>query len=147
MVAPTGFPILKSSEIKSFIMIAAHLVTYLVSSVYSVRFLVPFFLGSLSRHSFLRYSHSLHAVGGSEPRSGERFTVRRERRNRGTRGWEREVMVSEEGTSVASPITSLSPHIRPSLWSPVRHTRPSLVPHGRLRLGRMSRAKRPRVRR
>lgn len=35
--------------------------------------------------------------------------------------------------------------LRPSLWSPVRHTRPSFVPHGRLRLGRMRRAKRPRV--
>lgn len=54
-------------------------------SVHSLRSLtsVPFFLGSLSRRSFLRYSHSLHAVGGSEARSGERFTVRRERRNRG----------------------------------------------------------------
>ena len=55
------------------------LVLSLIPSVFHSVPLVPFFLGSLYRRSFLRYSHSLHAVGGSEARSGERFTVRRER--------------------------------------------------------------------
>ena len=99
-------------------MIAAHLVTYLVSSVYSVRFLVPFFLGSLSRHSFLRYSHSLHAVGGSEPRSGERFTVRRERRNRGPGGMEDDVRRVANGTDVVGLLSVSSSIPPPSL--PVR---------------------------
>lgn len=53
-------------------------------------------------------------------------------------------------SSLHSPLSLVSHSVplsslRPSLWSPVRHTRPSFLPHGRLRLGRMRRAKRPRV--